>query len=134
MGYPHTHGTINLTADHLTAKIRAPNDAFRQSFIGGQVIETPGAVELREADRIALLLSVRRFDRFDPNNDPHDEHDFGSLEIGGQWFSGKSMPTIMPCLAIRRIRLIQMRQCVCSPSCAPTSTEPGIAFSPSACD
>jgi hypothetical protein len=89
MGYPHTHGTINLTADHLTAKVRALNDAFRRSFIGGQVIETPGVVELREAERIALLLSIRRFDRFDTNNDPYDEHDFGSVEIGGQRFFWK---------------------------------------------
>ena len=47
------------------------------------MLETPGVAALGEADRIALLLAVRRFDRFDADNDPHEEHDFGSLEIGG---------------------------------------------------
>ena len=56
---------------------------------GGQVIETPGVVELREADRITLLLAVRRFDRFDADNDPHGEHHFGAVEVGGERFYWK---------------------------------------------
>ena len=53
------------------------------------MVETPGVVELREADRIALLLAVRRFDRFDAENDAHGEHDFGAGEVGGQRFYWK---------------------------------------------
>ena len=71
------------------AQVRALNDAFRRSFVGGQVVETPGVVELRECDRIALLLAVRRFDSFDPDNDPHGEHDFGEVEVGGLRFFWK---------------------------------------------
>ncbi|MCJ2021534.1 DUF3768 domain-containing protein [Methylobacterium sp. E-065] len=71
------------------ARVRALNDAFRRSFAGGQVVETPGVVELAEADRIALLLAVRRFSSFDPNNDPYGEHDFGAVEVGGERFFWK---------------------------------------------
>ena len=71
------------------ARVRTLNDAFRRSFAGGQVVETPGVVELPEADRIALLLAVRRFDSFDPDNDPHGEHDFGAVEVSGQRFYWK---------------------------------------------
>ncbi|MCJ2138095.1 DUF3768 domain-containing protein [Methylobacterium sp. J-026] len=72
-----------------TACVAALNDAFRRSFAGGQVVETPGVVELSEADRIALLLAVRRYDSFDSDNDPHGEHDFGTVEVEGQRFFWK---------------------------------------------
>ncbi|MDP4006615.1 DUF3768 domain-containing protein [Methylobacterium sp. NEAU K] len=72
-----------------TARVRALNDAFRLSFAGGQVVETPGVVELPESNRIALLLAVRRFDSFDAENDPHSEHDFGTVDVGGERFFWK---------------------------------------------
>lgn len=72
-----------------SVRISGLNDAFRRSFAGGQVVETPGVVELAEVDRIALLLAVRRFDRFDASNDPYGEHDFGAVEVGGERFFWK---------------------------------------------
>jgi hypothetical protein len=36
-----------------TIRIRMLNDAFRRSFVGSQVVETPGVVELAKIDRIA---------------------------------------------------------------------------------
>ncbi|TXN40818.1 DUF3768 domain-containing protein [Methylobacterium sp. WL30] len=89
MAYPHTHAEPALAAAASAATVRALNDTFRRTFVGGQVVETPGAVDLREADRIALLLAVRRFDRFDADNNPHSEHDFGTVEVGGQRFFWK---------------------------------------------
>ena len=32
---------------------------------------------------------MRRFDSFDPDNDPHGEHDFGEVEVGGLRFFWK---------------------------------------------
>ncbi|MCJ2051920.1 DUF3768 domain-containing protein [Methylobacterium sp. J-070] len=79
----------SIAATGIAARVRALNDAFRRSFAGGQVVETPGVVELPEADRIALLLAVRRFSSFDADNDPHGEHDFGAVEVGGERFFWK---------------------------------------------
>ncbi|QGY00848.1 DUF3768 domain-containing protein [Methylobacterium mesophilicum SR1.6/6] len=79
----------SIAATASTACVRALNDAFRRSFAGGQVVETPGVIELAEIDRIALLLAVRRFSSFDPDNDPHGEHDFGAVEVGGERFFWK---------------------------------------------
>ena len=83
------HTRSSAQALDPTARIRTLNDAFRRSFAGGQVVETPGVVELAEVDRIALLLAVRRFDRFDNSNDPYGEHDFGAVEVGGERFFWK---------------------------------------------
>lgn len=79
----------SIAITDFAAHVRALNDAFRRSFAGGQVVETPGVVELPEADRIALLLAVRRFSTFDADNDPHGEHDFGAVEVGGKRFFWK---------------------------------------------
>lgn len=73
-------------AAHATAAIRGLNDAFRRTFRGGAVLETPGVVNMRDAERIAVLLAVRRFTGVEPGNDPYDEHDFGVVEVGGHRF------------------------------------------------
>jgi len=67
-----------------TTRVAALNDAFRRTFVGGQVVETAGVRALGERDRISLLLAVRRDEGFDPSNDPHGEHDFGTVEVGGE--------------------------------------------------
>ena len=59
-----------LTAARGSEQVRALNDAFRCSFIGGRVIV------------IAGVMTVRAFDRFDTDNDPHGEHDFGTVAVG----------------------------------------------------
>lgn len=89
MARPDTHSPLASAAISTGATVRSHNDAFRRSFVGGQVVETPGVVELCEADLIALLLAVRRFDQFDGHNDSHGEHDFGAVEVAGQRFFWK---------------------------------------------
>jgi hypothetical protein len=65
-----------------TAKIRRLNDCFRRNMvIGGSVLLTRGVASLG-SDRLAELLeAVRKFDNFTPDNDPHGEHDFGSIDL-----------------------------------------------------
>jgi len=65
-------------------RIRELNDAFRQTFTGGQVVMTLGVAALAENELAQLLERVRRFDAFTKDNDPHGEHDFGNIEIAGQ--------------------------------------------------
>ena len=82
----HSEQNTNLPTagiDHV-ARIAALNDAFRRTFLSGHVVETPGVLALPEIERIALLSAVRRFDAFDTGNDPHGEHDFGVVEVGGR--------------------------------------------------
>jgi Protein of unknown function (DUF3768) len=71
------------------ARIRALNDAFRQTFIGGRVLVTPGVRQLPLQANARVLQAVQSFADFDQGNDPHAEHDFGSIEIEGDGFFWK---------------------------------------------
>lgn len=67
-----------------TSRIRDLNDAFRQTFIGGAIMITPGIEALAPQLRSEVLHKVRSYAHFDAANDPHGEHDFGSLDIAGE--------------------------------------------------
>ena len=71
------------------ARIRQLNDAFRQTFVGGRVLMTPGVSELNTNDLQGVLSKVRMFDAFDGDNDPHREHDFIEVEHDGTTYFGK---------------------------------------------
>lgn len=75
-------GGVAPDAAH-TERVRALNDALRRSFTGGRVVLTAGVITLPEATRTALLMAVQACDAFDPDDDPHEEHDFGAVEAGG---------------------------------------------------
>ena len=64
------------------ARIREMNDAFRQSFTGGRVVMTVGVGALPDRVRGAVIAAVRAFDRFNGDNDPYGEHDFGVVDVG----------------------------------------------------
>ena len=72
-----------------SAAIRELNDAFRKTFSGGKVVMTASVAELPDMVRANALLEVSRFDAFSPDNDPHDEHDFGSFNLVGRKFFWK---------------------------------------------
>ena len=77
-------GKIMTTSDqtHASKSIRALNDKFRTSFVGGRMVLTAGVAALAEHDLLALLQLVRSFDAFSADNDPHEEHDFGAIDFG----------------------------------------------------
>ena len=58
-------------------------DAFRRTFVGGMVMITAGVEAMPVEQRRSLLQRVRAFDAFANDNDPHGEHDFGSIDEGG---------------------------------------------------
>ena len=60
-----------------TERIRELNDRFRQTFVGDQVVVTSGIARLPNV--LGLLSQVRAYSTFRPEDDPYDEHDFGSL-------------------------------------------------------
>jgi Protein of unknown function (DUF3768) len=63
-------------------RIRALNDAFRRSFVGGTVIVTAGFNSLSAGQRHLVLARIRAFNNFNEDNDPHGEHDFGLIDGG----------------------------------------------------
>jgi hypothetical protein len=69
--------------------IRILNDNFRSTFVGGQVVMTRGVADLSLDVRARLILAVQSFNNFTTENDPHREHDFGSIEIEGETYFWK---------------------------------------------
>lgn len=55
------------------------NDGFRKTFIGGQVVVTPGIQALSEIEQRQILAKVSYFDSFEEGDDPYGEHDFGAF-------------------------------------------------------
>jgi hypothetical protein len=63
-------------------KVRALNDAFRQSMSGGKVVTT---ASLSNHPQLGTILDrVRNYTDFTEDNDPYGEHDFGSFMISGE--------------------------------------------------
>ena len=62
------------------------NDNFRSTFVGGRVVMTQGVDALPLDTKARVVLAVQSFDKFTADNDPHREHDFGSLEIQGETY------------------------------------------------
>ena len=62
-----------------SAKIRALNDRLRKSFTGGRVMMTKAVSTLPDDVRARAIELTRRFEGFTSDNDPHQEHDFGSF-------------------------------------------------------
>jgi hypothetical protein len=71
--------TTMSTAD----RIRALNDDFRRTFVGGAVMITAGVEAMPLDQRRSLLAKVRAFDAFTDDNDPHGEHDLGAVDEAG---------------------------------------------------
>jgi hypothetical protein len=71
--------TIMTTSE----RIRALNDDFRRTFVGGAVMITAGVEAMPDDQRRSLLAQVRAFDAFTEDNDPHGEHDFGAVDESG---------------------------------------------------
>jgi hypothetical protein len=72
-----------------TVRIAELNDRFRKGdrSIPGRIVQTIGIEALISGDpskSAFLLAAIRSFDRFTADNDPHGEHDFGSLEFEGE--------------------------------------------------
>ena len=70
-------------------RIRVLNDNFRSTFTGGQVFMTRGVNEFPLDVKASILLSVRSFSELTADNDPYNEHDFGSFELAGETFFWK---------------------------------------------
>ena len=79
-----TEVVMLVTNRGKSERTRKLNDAFRNSFSGGQVYLTSGVAALDPPGKVKLLEAVRTFTDFDEGNDPHGEHDFASIEVDGE--------------------------------------------------
>jgi hypothetical protein len=70
-------------------KIALLNDDFRRTFQGGKVMMTSGVDELPDCVKAEALVQVAKFSEFTADNDPHDEHDFGSFVLVSRKFLWK---------------------------------------------
>lgn len=65
-----------------TSRVTQLNDAARSSLAGCRILITPGVKSL---NRLAEVFeAMRQFREFTADNDPYDEHDFGSFAVGGE--------------------------------------------------
>jgi len=66
-----------------TNRIRALNDALRQTLTGGRAVLTPGVAALGQAAVARIIKTIAVFDDFCAANDPYGEHDYGAFEAEG---------------------------------------------------
>jgi Protein of unknown function (DUF3768) len=80
-----------MQAKELTKadKIRTLNDHLRTTFTGGRVMLTAAVNELDPLKKRCLLQAVRDFKDFNEDNDPHNEHDLGGIDLDGEKFLWK---------------------------------------------
>ena len=85
-----------------TKKIAELNDHVRQrmtspwlipSGVPAKILKTSGIHALPIEEQLVILATIRDFDTFTEDNDPHGEHDFGSLDYKGEKSFGRSTTT-----------------------------------------
>lgn len=64
--------------------IKTLNDNFRKTFAGGRVVWTAGIDSMDFIDVVKIMEKVRHFNNFTPDNDPYNEHNFGSFDYNSQ--------------------------------------------------
>jgi Protein of unknown function (DUF3768) len=64
--------------------IRILNDQLRTTFTGGRVLVTAAMAELDCQRKKRVLVAVREFNDFGPDNDPHYEHDLAFFDVDGE--------------------------------------------------
>ncbi len=69
---------------HPAKDIASLNDTFRRTFQGGTVLATAGVKRQGDAFLTQALTTVRSFNDFTGDNDPHGEYDFGAFTLDGQ--------------------------------------------------
>ena len=71
-------------------RIRELNDLCRSALgAGGRLVQTRGILAMSPEKQTAIRQKVKSFNKFNADNDPYGEHDFGSFEHAGRKISWK---------------------------------------------
>ena len=87
---------MTSTTVSTTDRIRALNDDFRRSFVGGLVMITAGVEAMPAEQRKSLLAKVRAFDVFTEDNDPSGNTTSALSTRAVSVTSGRSIITTAP--------------------------------------
>jgi hypothetical protein len=68
-------------ADARTKKIRALNNRFRETLIGGRIVFSHGVSTLPFGKRHEIVRRVRNYKEFTADNDPYFEAEFGAFDF-----------------------------------------------------
>jgi hypothetical protein len=71
---------MDIDTKEQVAEIRRLNDQFRTTFQGGQILLTQSFAELPDMVKASALEMVASFKDFNEENDPHEEHNYGSFD------------------------------------------------------
>lgn len=71
---------MDIVTKEKVAEIRRLNDQFRTTFRGGEILLTQSVANLPEMVKSSALLRIADFKAFNEENDPHEEHDYGSFD------------------------------------------------------
>jgi hypothetical protein len=70
--------------NETTARIRVLNDELRQLHRGGRILITAGVQALDELTIRKIDHAIAGYTAFTEGDDPHGEHDFGSVVVAGE--------------------------------------------------
>lgn len=74
-----------MTTNTKSSRIALLNDMCRQAMgISSKVVMTQGVAMMPQEDTSAIIEKVARFNDFNEDNDPWEEHDFGAFEQNEQ--------------------------------------------------
>ncbi len=76
-----------MTTTKPLSPIAQLNDAFRsgRGRVPGRIIQTVGISALPADVQTFIVRRVQAFDAWTPDNDPHGEHDFGTVIVVGDF-------------------------------------------------
>ena len=82
------------STDERKARIRRLNDDLRKGRGKGELLVTPGVIDLANGALPDIFALLRDYDAFSNDNDPYGEHDFGAFSYRGASCSGRSTTMI----------------------------------------
>ena len=77
-------GACAQSTSESTKRILELNDQHRAGRAPGRVALTQGVLSLPRGELVQLMQRIQTFTDFTPDNDPHGEHDFGTIDHAGQ--------------------------------------------------